>query len=51
MKKFLEKTIENNEKQITYYKKIIDKKQTKEDNSSNPAQKFDHSNYLFLYWI
>lgn len=39
MKKFLEKTIENNEKQITYYKKIIDKKQTKEDNSSNPAQK------------
>lgn len=39
MKLFLEKTIENNDKQIKYYKKILGKIQNKEEDSAAPPQK------------
>lgn len=39
IKLFLEKTIENNDKQIKYYKKMLGKMQNKEESNTAPPQK------------
>lgn len=40
MKEFLEKTVENNEKQKSYYKKMIEKLESKTEENTPPPKRF-----------